>query len=198
MSTVISQQRRRCLRDLSSIAAMALCAPAPTRAHANFGPVEPRLALPEVQVIAMDGASTALKSVLAGHVTALQLMYTGCSATCPIQGAMFARLQQQLALARCPVRLVSVSIDPRGDDLKAMRAWLLKHGAQPAMWTGILPQEAGVDRLQEVLKGRSQGADRHTPQVYVIDRQARLMYRSEDLPSADALFRLLVALNDRA
>jgi protein SCO1 len=168
--------------------------PVASSAHANFGAVEPRLPLPNMKVTHMDGAVTELTSALRGSVVALQLMYTGCSATCPIQGAMFARLQGKLASIHGDVRLVSLSIDPRGDDRRGLQNWLKKHGAQGDRWTAFLPEAHDLDRLQDVLKGRATGADRHTPQVYLMDRQARLMYRTEDMPSVDALASLLKAM----
>lgn len=178
------------------VGALSVSCGSSTRAHASFGPVEPRLALPPVSVTGADGRRVELASQLVGHVTAMQLMFTGCSATCPIQGALFSKLQAKLGGG--DVRLLSVSIDPRGDDPRAMQAWLLRHGADPSRWTGVVPQEGGVERLQDVLKGRAVGTDRHTPQVYVLDRRGRLMYRSEDLPNVDALARLIQGLSDRA
>jgi len=35
----------------------------------------------------------------AGHATALQVMFTACTTTCPIQGAIFARVQRELPAA---------------------------------------------------------------------------------------------------
>jgi protein SCO1/2 len=191
-------QRRLVLRTGMLAMTSAWMLPSALSAHANFGAVQPSLGLPDMRVATLDGVVMDLTSALEGSVTALQLMYTGCSATCPIQGAMFAQLQQRLASVRSSVRLVSISIDPRGDDLAALRAWLHKHGAQAGRWRALLPQAKDVDRLQDVLKGRAQGADRHTPQVYVLDRQARLMYRTEDMPSVEAVFSLLTATSVRA
>lgn len=168
------------------------------RAHASFGAVSPPVALPDMPVMYMDGTETALSSALKGQATAMQLMYTGCSATCPIQGAMFAQLQQRLVAAGSHVRLVSVSIDPRGDDRASLKSWLGRHGAQAARWTALLPKERDVPRLMDMLKGRAQGADRHTPQVYILDRQARLTYRTEDMPSVDAVMSLLRVAQSKA
>jgi protein SCO1/2 len=195
---VQDQRRRHAFLQGLCGACMAWLAPASMSAHASFGPVDPREALPSMKVSTLEGASVDLASTLKGSVVALQLMYTGCSATCPIQGAMFAQLQQKLSSAHSEVQLVSISIDPRGDDPMSLRAWLRRHGANAKQWRALLPQAQDVDRLQAVLKGRSTGADRHTPQVYVLDRQGRLMYRTGDMPSADAVFSLLQAVSARA
>jgi len=194
---VQDQRRRHVLLQGLLGPCLAWAAPGSVSAHASFGPVDPREALPLMKVTTLDGASVDLASALKGSVVALQLMYTGCSATCPIQGAMFAQLQQKLSSAHSEVQLVSISIDPRGDDLVSLRAWMRRHGANAKQWRALLPHAQDVDRLLAVLKGGSTGADRHTPQVYVLDRQGRLMYRTGDIPSADAVFSLLQAVSTR-
>ena len=89
----------------------------------------------------------ALQTLLKGHITAVQLMFTGCTATCPIQGAIFADAASQLATAGRELRLLSISIDPLGDDAQALTAWLQRYGAQPQRWGAavrfILPNGMG-------------------------------------------------------
>lgn len=198
MSTLFDQTRRQALRRGICLTALACGGVEWSRAHVNFGAVKPGQALPAMPVTRMDGTSAPLSAALRGQVTALQLMYTGCSAVCPIQGAMFAQLQGKLAAASASIRLVSVSIDPRGDERASLKKWLDKHGAQSERWTALLPQEKDVASLMEMLKGQAQGADRHTPQVYIFDRQARLTYRTEDMPSVGAVLALLQAVDSRA
>ena len=129
--------------------------------------------------------------MLHGKVTAMQLMFTSCSATCPIQGAIFADLQRQLIDASGPFRLLSLSIDPLGDEPKALRAWLQRFGADPARWSAALAVSKDLDLLLEFVRGRARGADRHTPQVYLFNAEARLVYRSADLPPANSLADLM-------
>lgn len=178
------------------ITAVAACLAAPlspgqARAHGSFGPVQPALPAPALRLTDTDGRHTALAALLKGRTTAVQLMFTGCSATCPIQGALFAQAQQRLAGGDPQLRLLSVSIDPLGDDLAALRAWLARFGAQASRWTAVLPPLADVDRWLDFLRGRAPGADRHTAQAFVFDRQARLAWRTEDMPDPGELVRLM-------
>ena len=187
--------RRRLL-----VAAPALVLPwlgTDARAHGSFGPVEPALAAPALSLQGDDGRRVELGALLAGQVTAVQLMFTGCSATCPIQGAMFAEVQQRLAHDDARLRLLSISIDPLGDDAKALRGWLEKFGASAPRWSAALPQLRDVDRLLDFLRGRAPGVDRHTAQAFVFDRRARLVYRTEDMPSPPELTRLMRSVNAR-
>ena len=100
---------------------------------------------------------------------------------------MFADAQHKLAGDSPRLRLLSISIDPLGDDRKALGDWMARFDADPRRWTAALPKVADVDRRLDFVWGRANGADRHTPQAYVFDRSARLAYRTEDLPSGQQL-----------
>ncbi len=144
-----NRARRRWLGAAAALIA-APWAASHTLAHGSFGPVQPALAAPALSLSDMNGQRVALTTMLTGRVTALQLMFTGCSATCPIQGAMFADVQQRLAADDPRLRLLSVSIDPLGDDPKALRAWLAKFGAQASRWSAALPQLKEVDSTEDM------------------------------------------------
>jgi protein SCO1/2 len=138
-----------------------------------------------------DGRHVAIQDLLKGQITALQLMFTGCTATCPIQGAIFAEVARTLAGANRELRLLSVSIDPLGDSPKALDAWLVRFGAQPQRWSAAVPRMQDVDRLLDFLRGRASGVDRHTAQAFLFDRQARLAFRTTDMPAAAELAALM-------
>ncbi|MES2889262.1 MAG: SCO family protein [Pseudomonadota bacterium] len=160
-------------------------------AHAAAGAVVPPVAAPSLPVAPVRGSAAPLSSFLQGHHTAVQLMFTGCSAVCPIQGALFADVQRQLASAPPDWRLLSVSIDALSDGPAQLRAWLARFGAQDARWRAAVPAVNGVDPLFDFLQGRASGLDRHTSQVFVFDRQAQLVFRTVDLPSAQEVLSAL-------
>jgi protein SCO1/2 len=111
-------------------------------------------------------------------------MFTGCSTVCPIQGALFAALQADLRAERDPAaRLLSLSIDPLADDPAALGAWLRRFGAGPA-WSAAAPAPAALEPMLSLFRGGVAAGDRHTGQVYVFDRQARLVWRTSELPPA--------------
>jgi protein SCO1/2 len=62
--------------------------------HFPFAPVVPARPVPALPVVAATMQQTDLATLLLGHVSALQLMFIRCSATCPIQGALFAPAQR--------------------------------------------------------------------------------------------------------
>jgi protein SCO1 len=182
----MNAQRRATLALLSSLATpLAIAqsaAKAAAPAHEPFGPLRPPLPAPKLALTGGDSKRFELTERLRGRVTAVQLMFTGCSATCPIQGALFGALAPLVA-SQQEMQLLSLSIDPLGDSPQAVREWLARFGAH-AHWQAAVPRIEDVDRLLDFLRGRAAGADRHTAQVYLFDRQARLAYRTADMPPA--------------
>jgi protein SCO1 len=173
--------RRRALALLLPVLSPTVWAQA-APAHDPFGPVRPPTPAPKLALRGEDGATFELATRLRGRTTALQLMFTTCSATCPIQGALFGTLAPLVAGQR-EMQLLSVSIDPLGDSVKALKEWRARFGTH-ANWQAALPRVDNVDRLLDFLRGRATGVDRHTAQIYLFDRQARLAYRTAEMPPA--------------
>jgi protein SCO1/2 len=129
--------------------------------------------------------------LLQGHVTALHLMFTGCSTVCPIQGAIFQRVQSLLPdQQERRIQLVSLSIDPLEDTPHAMRAWLERFDAR-AGWIAIAPEPADLGRLQDLFGQGPNAVESHVTQVSIINRRGELVFRTEQLPAADAVAGLL-------
>lgn len=176
---------------------MAQAAPPDRAPHFPFGPLPVPRALPRWPVQTHQGQASELAALCRGRTTALQLMFTSCSATCPLQGALFA--QAQALLAAGPggpgrLQLLSLSIDPLSDDPVALAAWLRRHGAGP-FWHAAQPRLADRD-AQLAFFNRDAlappaGSDPHTTQVHLIDRQGRLVYRTPALPPAEQIAGLL-------
>lgn len=175
-------------RDLLAVLASASFT---ARAHDPFGPVDPPRAAPSLLLSGADGSMRDIIDRLRGRVTAVQLMFTTCSAVCPIQGALFAAVAQRLQGGE--MHLLSLSIDPLNDDPRALAAWLARFGAGPA-WQAAAPRVADVDRLFDLLAGRAPGPDRHSTQVYLFDRRARLVYRTPELPKVAHVVEMLQTL----
>ncbi len=165
-------------------------------AHSAVGLVTPPIAPPPTMLQLQDGRKTTLQELLKDKVTALQLMFTGCSATCPIQGALFASAQQRIA-ALVPAipgaQLVSLSIDPLNDDPKALTAWVKKFSTG-SQWLAGVPVMKDLDPWLDFLQGRNPGVDRHTGQVYYFNRRGQLAMRTVDFPPAPEVVKLLQGL----
>ncbi|HEU4404284.1 MAG TPA: SCO family protein [Polyangiaceae bacterium] len=186
--------RRDALKTLAAGACLGSSAPA--RAHDSAGVVSPPEAPPSVELTMHDGTTTTLAKALADRVTALQLIFTSCTMTCPIQGAVFAAAAKDLGDRIGAAQWLSISIDPARDDPKALTAWMARFGPRPR-WRAARPDAPGLDRLLTFLRSRTNGPDRHTAQVYFFDRRARLTMRSVDFPPSQELLRVLGELDRR-
>jgi protein SCO1/2 len=187
--------RRQLLRGAAALASASLWTPA--GAHNAAGLVSPPLPVPKIAVTRHDGKPFELGALLRGRVTALQLMFTGCSATCPIQGALFAAAARQLGKGEGGMQLMSLSIDPLGDDAQALASWRARFGAGDP-WPAVVPAMKDLDPVLDFLQGRKAGADRHTAQVYLFNRRAELVMRTVDFPPVAEVLRLLNALKAQA
>lgn len=163
--------------------------------HFPFGPLSAPRAIPAWKVMQTDGSSTDLPKLLRGHITALQLMFTSCNATCPLQGATFASAQQQLGTRLSGAQFISLSIDPANDSPAAMAEWLKTFDAR-AGWRAVTPKAADVADVFRILGDgglpRPAGADPHSGQVYIINGDGVLVYRTAAMPSARAIVDAMV------
>jgi protein SCO1 len=165
-------------------------------AHNDAGLVTPPVPPPRVELDLDDGSRTTLAQLLHGRVTALQMMFTSCKATCPIQGSVFAHAAKALGDTVPNAQWLSISIDPARDDPKALAAWMKRFGTHPR-WRAGRPNPTQATSLIEFLKSAAPGPDRHTGQVYFFDREGRLTMRSVDFPPSTELTRVLVDLAKR-
>lgn len=194
-SSGIFRRRRQCV--LASACAAVFPATAfAADIHAAIGRVDPPRQAPALPMRNHEGAEQGLRALLEGKVSAVQIMFTGCSSICPVQGALFAAVEAALVSpAMQGVQLLSISIDPLGDTPAELRGWRRKFSAGPR-WNAAVPADRDLPQLLAWLGGKPPASlDRHTTQVYVVDRAAQLCWRSRDLPSAR---EVLAALQARA
>jgi protein SCO1/2 len=170
---------------------------APAEAHNNAGVVSPPLPPPDVPFTLQDGSKSTLRGALAGKVTALQLMFTSCQATCPIQGSLFAKGAKELGDSVKTAQWLSVSIDPKRDDPAKLRRWLERFGAHPR-WRAAQPSANELEALVGFLKSKKSGADPHTAQVYFFNVKGELVMRSIDFPPVPDMIRVMKSLAARA
>ena len=165
--------------------AIAAASPA-IRGH---GKINPPLPVPDIALIRHDGSATSLRPLVAGHATAVQLMFTGCTTTCPIQAAIFQRVQTMLkATDGQVIQLLSLSIDPENDTPHELSSWRRRFHASPA-WIAAAPAVGDLPRVQDFF-GKSGGAD-HSTQAHILDRQGRLVWRSYEMPTAEEIVSVL-------
>lgn len=133
-----------------------------------------------------SGLPADLNTLTRGHATVVQLMFTGCGTTCLTQGALFEDVQQRLVARSMEARLLSISIDPLGDDAKTLTAWLRRFNAKPATWTAGVPTVAATERLLAEFRFGHGPAEvvEHLNRAFVFNRTGVLMWTTGVNPAS--------------
>lgn len=160
----------------------------------DHGRIKPAIPTPDIMVMRHDGISTSLSALVSHHATALQLMFTSCTTTCPIQGAIFARVQTLIPdqTAR-GIQLVSLSVDAKRDTPEALSKWLQRFHARPG-WIAAAPRFEDTERLRAFGGGGKSPTDNHSTQVHILNREGLLVWRTLDLPGAEDVAEILCKL----
>lgn len=176
-----------------ALLAVAACAARSVQAAPAWptGWARPRRPAPALALTDSGGHVQSWRDRLQGSATAVQLIFTGCSSTCPTQGLLFAHMAARHQSR--PVRWLSISIDALSDDPGRLRAWQERAGRHPA-WQAAVPALRDVDAVVAFLRGGDAGVALHTTQVFGFDRAGHLAYRTGDAPPVALLDQLVDAL----
>ena len=155
------------------------------------GRIDPPRPVPDIPVRCADGRSTTLGALLKGKATALHLFFAQCTTTCPIQGAVFERVQKLLSDSDASsVQLLSLSIDPEADTPESLHKWLEQFHAREG-WVAAVPQAKDVVAIRTFYGDGGRELGNHITQVQIIDRNGALIWRTFDLPSANSIAAIL-------
>jgi protein SCO1/2 len=166
------------------------------KAHNDVGRVDPPRPAPASRLVLDDGTKTTFDKLLRGRVSAVQVMFTRCTATCPIQGALFAGAIRDLGAQAPDAQCLSLTLDPEFDGPGALRGWRERF-SKSSRWRAARPDPRDLDPLLNFLRARTSGADRHTAQVYFFDRRGAIVLRTVDFPQSSEIARMLVDLAGR-
>lgn len=111
------------------------------------------------------------RDLVQGRVVAINFVFTGCSAVCPLLGANFASVQQLLgerATGAPQASLISVSIDPLNDTPAQLREWRNKFSTKPG-WTLVTGRRNDMDRLLQSLGAAAPDPGAHAPFILIVD-----------------------------
>jgi len=163
-------------------------AEAPAQDH---GRISPPIPVPDITILRHDSTSTTLPALVNHQATALQLMFTSCTTTCPIQGAIFARVQKLIPdqVAR-GIQLISLSVDPENDTPEALTNWLRRFHARPG-WTAAAPRPKDVERVRAFGGRAVSPSDNHSTEVQMLNRAGLLVWRTLELPEAEEIAGIL-------
>lgn len=162
--------------------------------------------VPDFAFIERSGRKVERRDLL-GKVWVVDLIYTRCPDTCPLQSAEMAKLQAELE-NEADTRLVSITVDPSRDTPEVLARYAKRFGADPQRWLFLTGDKGAVYRFAQeglrlpVLDPRSRGRMLepssamarepkvgetllHSSRFVLVDRKARIRgyYESRDMES---------------
>ncbi len=177
-------------------------APAPTGASAaptdaNAPPPGASLYALDLPLVTQSGEAARL-DVARGQPALFSMFYTTCPMACPLLIQDIQSLEAGLPPeARAELRVVLVSLDPANDGPAALRGVVERHGLDPRWTLGAVPQDtvrevaAALGVRYRPLEG---GGFAHTAVLTLVDRDGRIVARSEGSDGRDALTAAIVEL----
>lgn len=113
-----------------------------------------------------------------GTPVLVALIYTHCTATCPLAVSELKRI----AALDPHVRFVLVSLDPARDDVRRLAEYAAERGLDPARWTLLTGSDADVRDLAATLGVRfrqvTPGDLAHSNLVTLLDSEGRIARQS--------------------
>ena len=135
---------------------------------------------------------------LRGQVWIGSFIFTRCNGPCPAVTATMSRLQRDLAaeLDGGKLKLVTFTVDPARDDLKALNEYANARNADPKNWLFLTGDEKTVHKLlQEQFKQaveHKSGADvkpgdefGHSTRLILVDKTGTIRAMYDGLPNDD-------------
>lgn len=137
---------------------------------------------PDFALVDQNGQRVELYA-LEGKVVLLTFLYTRCIDVCPLTAARLNGALRLLGRARSRVRVLAVSVDPKGDTPSSVRAFVRGHGllAQFHYLTGTRRTLAPIWRAYGVQSTAQAGGHvDHTLYTLLLDRagRGRVLYDS--------------------
>jgi protein SCO1 len=135
------------------------------------------------------GATRALSS-LRGAPVLLAMIYTHCTATCPLAVSELKRI----AALEPDSRFVLVSLDPQRDDEKRLADYAAERSLDPSRWTLLTGSDADVRDLAATLGVRYRRVTpedlAHSNLITLLDRDGRVVRQSSGRMDDAALAEL--------
>lgn len=148
------------------------------------------------KLVDQDGKPATLDS-FRGHPVIISMFYASCPAACPMLISHVKQIEAKLDPAvRADVRVLLVSFDAKNDTPEALRGVIARHQLDTARWKLTVASEDQSREIGAVLgiKYRSEdGGFRHSSVITLLDREGRIVQRSDGLSDENAAVAAKVA-----
>ena len=128
-----------------------------------------------------------------GQPQVVAMFYSACPNMCPLIVDSGKAVEHALSSSeRTELRLVYISLDPARDTPPVLNALARKRGLDPARWSLTAPRAADVRLVAGVLGVRyrqlADGQFNHTSALLLLDRDGRIVARTERIGAVDPDF----------
>lgn len=147
----INRHARALAHTLAVATICAACADIPAHASDTDGPWGASY-FPNVPLVTQDGKSVRFfDDLIKGKVVAINFIYTGCSASCPMETARLREVQNILGerMGR-DVFFYSITIDPDNDTPEALKHYAAKFSVGPG-WLFLTGRNEDITLLRQKL-----------------------------------------------
>jgi protein SCO1/2 len=126
---------------------------------------------PNVELTTQDGKKVHFyDDLIKGKIVAIDLIYTTCEYSCPLETARMAQVQKKLgARVGSDIFFYSISIDPEHDTPEVLKAYMEKFHVGPG-WTFLTGKKQDIDFLSKRLglySDPSINKDGHLPHLLI-------------------------------
>lgn len=123
---------------------------------------------------------------LRGKPRLVTMIYTQCQYVCPMIVDSVKAVERALTPAERPrIGFVLISMDPKRDTPEALQEVMRTRRLNPAAWTLLRPEEAGLRGIAGVLGVRyralADGEFNHTTDLVLLDADGRILARSAQI-----------------
>lgn len=130
---------------------------------------------------------------LAGKLVLVNFIFTNCGSTCPTQTMSLANFDKTLPEnIRQRLMIVSISVDPRHDTPRILKAYARRFGADQARWKFLSGQPAdvaNVTRSFAALRPGTTDTSFHTSELRLFDGRGRMIQRYAGAPLPEQQLR---------
>src|SRR6266853_5419331 len=148
--------------------ALAILSARPVSADSRWGANY----FPNVELTTQDGKTVHFyDDLIKGKIVAIDLIYTSCEYSCPLETARLAQVQKILGdRVGKDIFFYSITIDPTHDTPKVLKAYAEKYHIGPG-WTFLTGKKADIELISKKLGLYSEpdpnDRDGHTPSVLI-------------------------------
>jgi protein SCO1/2 len=123
---------------------------------------------------------------LRGKPRLVTMIYTQCQYVCPLIVDSVKAVERELTAAeRQRLGFVLISMDPKRDTPAVLKEVMENRHLEPAAWTLLRPEEAGLRGIAGVLgiryRALADGEFNHTTALVLLDAEGRIVARSEQI-----------------